>query len=214
MWLRGSCRVLRARNCINIHAAASVVHPSSVLLSETHAALFTTIADNQPLSCIPCHHPRRWAHQHVQHEHATSTTTPCSCWRCGMQSSCPKSEDAKFCGSCGAIQPVTTTDYFAVMGMYVDGWRDGPHATTNSPQLHLVKVQPILHHNSKPTFDVDVSALERTYKSMQRRLHPDKFSTSSHPEERAHSENQAALVNQAYSTLRTPLSRARYLVRF
>ncbi len=65
--------------------------------------------------------------------------------------------------------------------------------------------------HSKPSFDVDVTELERTYKAMQRRLHPDKFSTAN-PKERAHSEDQAALVNQAYSTLRTPLARARYLV--
>lgn len=74
--------------------------------------------------------------------------------------------------------------------------------TTSAPQ----------RPHSPPTFDIDVAALERTYKDSQRRLHPDKYSTAGE-QERAHSEHHAALVNEAYSTLRRPLTRARYLVR-
>lgn len=59
---------------------------------------------------------------------------------------------------------------------------------------------------------MDEAALEARYKSLQKALHPDKFSTAS-PEEKAFSDAQAAAVNAAYDTLRHPLRRARALLR-
>ena len=60
-------------------------------------------------------------------------------------------------------------------------------------------------------FDVAPSQLELAFKEAQKLLHPDKFTTRSE-EEKRHSAAQAARVNAAYTTLRSPLSRARYLL--
>ena len=85
-------------------------------------------------------------------------------------------------------------------------------------------------------FDVSQPALELAFKEAQKLLHPDKVSmrqevrasrdcvtgggTNSDSdilppaqEERQHSADQASRLNTAYAVLRSPLSRARYLVR-
>ena len=54
--------------------------------------------------------------------------------------------------------------------------------------------------------------LEAAYKALQKQLHPDKFGTAS-PEEQEHAQEYAALVNEAYHTLRNPHIRAEYLLR-
>jgi molecular chaperone HscB len=61
-------------------------------------------------------------------------------------------------------------------------------------------------------FDVAPSQLELAFKEAQKLLHPDKFTTRSEAEQR-HSAAQAARVNSAYTTLRSPLARARYLLK-
>ena len=63
----------------------------------------------------------------------------------------------------------------------------------------------------RPAFDLDPADLEARYKALQRRLHPDGFSTAP-PTEREFSAEQASAVNQAYDTLRRPLRRAAYMV--
>ncbi len=62
-----------------------------------------------------------------------------------------------------------------------------------------------------PAFALDEAELDRRYFAFQRRLHPDRFATKS-ARERAVSQSQAVSVNQAYETLRDPLSRASYLL--
>lgn len=62
------------------------------------------------------------------------------------------------------------------------------------------------------SFDQSTEDLERRYKDAQRRLHPDKFTTRS-PREREFSADQASLVNVAYTTLKDPLRRARYILQ-
>eukprot|EP00887_Chlorella_sp_A99_P007239 scaffold2.g7239.t1 len=64
----------------------------------------------------------------------------------------------------------------------------------------------------EPSFDVDVGGLERRYRDLQRRLHPDKFSTASELE-REYSQQQAAVVNLAYEVLKRPLRRAHYILQ-
>lgn len=66
--------------------------------------------------------------------------------------------------------------------------------------------------SAQPQFDIDLGDLEKRYKRLQVRLHPDRFATMSH-EEKTHSADQAAAVNQAYDVLRKPLKRAHYMVR-
>ena len=60
-------------------------------------------------------------------------------------------------------------------------------------------------------FDIDAAELDRRYFALQRNLHPDRFARRS-PKERAIAESQSASLNQAYETLKDPLSRAAYLL--
>jgi molecular chaperone HscB len=60
-------------------------------------------------------------------------------------------------------------------------------------------------------FAVDTAELDRRYFAAQRQLHPDRFVTRT-ARERAISQNQAVTLNDAYETLKDPLSRATYLL--
>ncbi|XP_063172010.1 iron-sulfur cluster co-chaperone protein HscB isoform X2 [Candoia aspera] len=60
-------------------------------------------------------------------------------------------------------------------------------------------------------FAVDVARLRQRFLALQRSLHPDRFSRRPQAE-RGFSEQHAALINHAYRTLRSPLSRGLYLL--
>ena len=57
--------------------------------------------------------------------------------------------------------------------------------------------------------DVDAGALDKAYFAQQRLWHPDRFVTKP-PEERVKASTEAAALNDAYRTLKDPLSRAVY----
>ncbi|XP_069614709.1 iron-sulfur cluster co-chaperone protein HscB isoform X2 [Ranitomeya imitator] len=61
------------------------------------------------------------------------------------------------------------------------------------------------------SFNIDVRELQRKYRNLQRLLHPDYFSQKSQ-RERDISAKQSSLVNKAYNTLLSPLSRGIYLL--
>lgn len=61
-------------------------------------------------------------------------------------------------------------------------------------------------------FAVDAPALQRRYFDLQRKLHPDRFAAKG-AKERALSQQQAAALNEAYETVKEPLSRAAALLR-
>lgn len=63
----------------------------------------------------------------------------------------------------------------------------------------------------QPRFKLDLSELEQAYRSLQSRVHPDKFVHAGDAERRA-SMQSATQVNEAYRTLKNPLARARYLL--
>jgi len=63
----------------------------------------------------------------------------------------------------------------------------------------------------QPKFHLELTELERAYRSLQSRVHPDKFVHASDAERRA-SMQSATQVNEAYRTLKNPLARARYLL--
>jgi molecular chaperone HscB len=63
----------------------------------------------------------------------------------------------------------------------------------------------------QPQFELDLRDLERRYKALQIRLHPDKFATASSLEQE-YAQQQAAAINQAYDVLKRPLRRAHYIV--
>ncbi|XP_063000390.1 iron-sulfur cluster co-chaperone protein HscB [Elgaria multicarinata webbii] len=61
------------------------------------------------------------------------------------------------------------------------------------------------------TFHVDVAQLQQRFRTLQRLLHPDYFSQRPQTE-RDFSEQHSSLVNKAYRTLLSPLSRGLYLL--
>ena len=62
------------------------------------------------------------------------------------------------------------------------------------------------------SFHLDTRSLERQYRAMQMVVHPDKFAHLPDAEQRV-AMQQATFVNEAYQTLRSPLRRARYLLK-
>ena len=61
-------------------------------------------------------------------------------------------------------------------------------------------------------FDISVEDLDEKFRNLQKGLHPDKFATA--PENiRAVAENVSSQINTARKTLKSPLSRAKYMVR-
>jgi molecular chaperone HscB len=62
------------------------------------------------------------------------------------------------------------------------------------------------------TFAVDPSRLERGYRELQTRVHPDRFAAAPEAERRV-AMQWATRANEAYRTLRDPLARARYLLQ-
>ena len=60
-------------------------------------------------------------------------------------------------------------------------------------------------------FEVDLSVLEVRYRELQREVHPDRFAAASQAEQRV-SMQLATQVNEAYQTLKSPITRAGYLL--
>lgn len=62
-----------------------------------------------------------------------------------------------------------------------------------------------------PTFDLELPALEKTYFNLQRTHHPDRMAGK--PEhERLAAVQQSMTINEAYQTLRSPLTRAEHIL--
>ncbi len=61
-------------------------------------------------------------------------------------------------------------------------------------------------------FPLDLKVLEKSYFEAQKRTHPDRFIGAS-SEIRNQALQQSSEVNQAYTTLKSPLSRAAYLLK-
>jgi molecular chaperone HscB len=62
-----------------------------------------------------------------------------------------------------------------------------------------------------PRFAIDLDALERAYRDVQARVHPDRFAAGTAAERRV-AMQWATRANEAYATLRSPRKRAAYLV--
>lgn len=62
-----------------------------------------------------------------------------------------------------------------------------------------------------PRFAIDERALEVKFRALQAQTHPDKFASASDAERRA-AEQRSALVNDAYKSLKDPVSRSAYLI--
>lgn len=62
-----------------------------------------------------------------------------------------------------------------------------------------------------PVFALDAQALERSYREIQSRVHPDRFAQAGDAERRA-SLQWTTRVNEAYRTLKDPVQRARHIL--
>jgi molecular chaperone HscB len=62
-----------------------------------------------------------------------------------------------------------------------------------------------------PAFAVDAAALDRAYREIQSRVHPDRFAHAGDAERRA-SMQWTTRVNEAYRTLKSPVQRAKHLL--
>jgi molecular chaperone HscB len=62
-----------------------------------------------------------------------------------------------------------------------------------------------------PAYALDAEALDRSYREIQSRVHPDKFAASGDAERRA-SLQWTTRVNEAYRVLRNPVQRAKHLL--
>ena len=60
-------------------------------------------------------------------------------------------------------------------------------------------------------FNIDTGRLDQAYRQLQARIHPDRYATGT-DSERLRSLQAATETNEAYQTLKDPLSRARYLL--
>ena len=61
-------------------------------------------------------------------------------------------------------------------------------------------------------YRIDAARLDVAYREVQSQVHPDRFASASEAERRR-SMQRATYANEAYQTLKKPLSRARYLVK-
>jgi len=62
-----------------------------------------------------------------------------------------------------------------------------------------------------PAFRIETARLESAYRQLQSQVHPDRFAAATAAEKRI-SMQWATRANEAYETLKRPLSRARYLL--
>src|SRR4051794_17730272 len=62
-----------------------------------------------------------------------------------------------------------------------------------------------------PRFQLDAVALERAYREIQARVHPDRFANAGDAERRA-SLQWTTRVNEAYRTLKSPVQRAKHIL--
>ena len=83
----------------------------------------------------------------------------------------------------------------------------------------MVSVRDEINFNSdhfalfglKPAFRIDSLSLDKRFREIQARVHPDRFAHAGEPERRV-SLQWATRVNEAYQTLKNPLARAQYLL--
>lgn len=64
----------------------------------------------------------------------------------------------------------------------------------------------------KPNFDIDLSQLKHTYRQLQKKFHPDNF-VNRVKEEQVLALSVSAHINNAYSTLASPLERALLMLK-
>eukprot|EP00656_Telonema_subtile_P039560 TRINITY_DN44656_c0_g2_i1.p1 TRINITY_DN44656_c0_g2~~TRINITY_DN44656_c0_g2_i1.p1 ORF type:complete len:253 (-),score=29.80 TRINITY_DN44656_c0_g2_i1:235-993(-) len=113
---------------------------------------------------------------------------------CRFLTSSPASQDHQLCWVCGS--------------------QLSPSHSVFCPSQHLQPPSESSNHFERLAcerrFDIDHDQLQSAYKDRQKQLHPDRFANRQEEQELAH--QHASLLNIAYSALRTPHTRATYLL--
>ena len=118
------------------------------------------------------------------------TTQSFQCWSCGQ----PRAATDALCPGCGKVQPPAAL----TQKRSADGSAD--------PVLDKFAVLGFPR-----AFDMHPAKLEEAFKSLSRKLHPDRFARAG-AEERRFSLEQTTLLNDAYRTLKDPVRRAEHLL--
>ncbi|ORY47488.1 Co-chaperone Hsc20 [Rhizoclosmatium globosum] len=95
---------------------------------------------------------------------------------------------------------------------------NSPNSPTQKPS-HCGAIQPVHPQSSfftilgfsDATFAIDQKDLKLRFHNLQKQVHPDKQAHLDE-KERIYSDKQSTFLNKAYQTLRSPLSRAKYLL--
>lgn len=66
--------------------------------------------------------------------------------------------------------------------------------------------------NLPVAFDVDINLLSSVYRDLQKEVHPDRFVSAGEQQSRI-AVQMASLINQAFDTLKSPVTRAHYLLK-
>jgi len=161
---------------------SSFLENTPLVLQSSHHAHHTLIDPQLHLPTTSLHSPNNNFNSSSHHRHYSSTSSLPP--HCWRcNTSLTDSSDLFFCHQCKAVQPSNPSiDPFTLLGY------------------------------PTPTFSINTTDLEARYKSLQRLLHPDKFSTAS-LQEKEHSSNHSASVNKAYASLKHPISRAVSLLK-
>ena len=105
----------------------------------------------------------------------------------------------------------------------VEGFRsECPHCGASTVNRHFCegceRIQPVVEGTDYFAFfglerrlQIDTSDLEKTFYALSRRFHPDYFMSSTESEQVA-SVQRSSMLNDAYRTLKDPVSRATYLL--
>jgi molecular chaperone HscB len=116
--------------------------------------------------------------------------------------SCTHTPDESSCWNCGEV-------YALVEGKANKPMFCGKCDSIQPPaeKADLFELFGIVHR-----FDVDTKDLERRYKKMMAQLHPDRFMQKSEEEQR-YSSAHSSTLNDGYRTLKSPHSRAAYMLK-
>src|SRR4029077_6581247 len=103
----------------------------------------------------------------------------------------PLTQDTNSCWSCGSM-------------------RAGPFCQACGKIQPPVPVDYFSFFGLPPKLTVDVTALEKSFYELSRKLHPD-LNARAGTQEQEWSMEQSSLLNDAYRTLRNPILRTEYL---
>jgi len=138
-------------------------------------------------------------HRQVTHSalswHYVSSRHLSSCWNCGASHSVEGDKKrvnlVLFCSepACGVIQELPDViDFYELLDI---------------PE----------HDREHVSFGIDVNLLEKSFKNLQKRIHPDLYTNKSLMEQELSSQH-SSLINQAYNTLKNPVKRAAYILKY